>query len=336
MASTALPEWLAATWSRNYIKRAAPDGTLGDEDLSVEVRYIQTAAEGHGFDLRIATNFGLTNATRIEELTQEQLEALAAPGAVECFAGITTSEIVEGNCTLSWHAAFLFPPDLEDGNTPEAVFASVAAGTHVTSDVGIAMPTIPTSRSRPVIRWLEHAPDASYEEEWVLLSEFFRQGAHLAARRPARSDSGACHLCILGNTFGFVRDINRAVLPSTVRNRPLASVLADETVSLAEKRQIMDCEFSFGFFGQGGSVGGVVERSSLPWRKGVALASLLGPVEEEGEWQPVRAADAGQLKAAFGAIRADHAKLCQSLRDALANGNVSAAELLKERGAIAG
>ena len=89
------------------------------------------------------------------------------------------------------------------------------------------------------------------------------------------SGVGTCWLAILGNTFGLVRDIARAALPAEVKDRPLAEVLDDDSISLAAKRKLLDADFSFGRFGQNGGVGGVVEMSSLPWRKGVALATLL-------------------------------------------------------------
>ena len=276
-----MPDWLPAAWSRTYIRRGE-GGQLGEPDSSVSVRYIQTGG-GHAFDLRIANDFALpADVKSADDASLEHLQHLAS-GAVECFAGVTTAEAHgDGTCTLRWHGAFLFPPQLGDDAAPTAVFASIAAGTHETGDVGVATPTLPTSRAKPVVRWLEHAPDASYEEEWLLLESYFRQGAHVAATKPARAGCGACHLSIVGNTFGFTRDIDRAVLPAAARGRPMGEVLADEGIPLAAKRRLMDCEFSFGFFGQGGGVGGVVERSSLPWRRGLALATLLG--DDDAAW----------------------------------------------------
>ena len=158
------------------------------------------------------------------------------------------------------------------------------------------------------------------------------QGAHLAALRAARSGQGACWLCILGNTFAFAADIDRAAIPQAARNRALADVVDDEAIPIAAKRALLDSELSFGFFGQNGGVGGVVERSSLPWRKGLALATLLG---DASEWEPVRASDAAMLCQAVAAIKADHEKACQALRDAESAGQAGVADLLRARGAVA-
>ena len=160
-------------------------------------------------------------------------------------------------------------------------------------------------------------------------------GAHFAAVRPAARGVGTCWLGVLGNTFGFVRDINRAALPEAVRGKQLADILADDAIPLQAKRQALDCEFSFGKFGQGGGVGGVVEFSSLPWRKGVALATLLGDEEGRAAWEPVRAADSETMRQAIDAVLVDHEKACQTLREADANGQAAVVELMKARGAVA-
>ena len=89
----------------------------------------------------------------------------------------------------------------------------------------------------------------------------------------------------------------------------------------------------FGFFGQGGGVGGVVATSSLPWRKGVALATLLGDSTNFDSWQPIQPSEASALTAAMSAIAADHSKACAALRDAEAAGQSEVAELLRARGA---
>lgn len=328
---SALPEWLAATWCRSYIRRAPiPGAQLGEPDASVAVRYVQTLAGGHAFDLRIPDSFTSSAASSIQDLDLEQLKELCAK--CECFAGVTRCEMREDVTQFSWHGAFLFPPALGDGDAPLAVLESIAAGTHETSDIGVAIPTLPSSRAKPVVRWLEHDPSRTYEEEWLLLESYFKQGAHLAAVRPAVDGSGACWLAILGNTFGFVRDIERNALPAAVRNRPLAETLADDSVPLDDKRRLLDCEFSFGHFGQGGGVGGVVELSSHPWRKGTALATLVG--DTASGWEPVRPSDAGALGAALSAIKEDHAKACEKLRAAQANGQAEVAEMLKARGAV--
>ena len=163
-----------------------------------------------------------------------------------------------------------------------------------------------------------------------MFDQYFAQGAHLAALRPASGDRGACWLAILGSTFGFVRDIDRAALPAAALDRPLADVLADDDVALDVKQRLVDCDFSFGYFGQGGGVGGVVERSSLPWRKGVAFAALIG---EPSDWQPVQPSDMSMLRKALDAITADHAKACQALREAEESGQAGVAEVLRARGA---
>ena len=333
-----LPDWLCAAWSRAYIKRAGPDGQLGEADATVDVRYIQTAAEGHSFDLRIVKGFSLGGddddaaSSGIDRLSLEQLRALAS-GAVECFAGVTKVEASEP-LTVRWHAAFLYPPALGDHADPLEVFAAIAAGTHVTADVGVAHPTLPGARGRPIARWMEHAPDQSYEEEWLMLAGYSKQGAHVAAVRPAQSGvCGAAHLCINGNTFGFVRDIDRDAIPPQARNRPMAEVLEDAAIPLEAKRRLMDCEFSCGFFGQGGGVGGVVEHSSLPWCKHVALATLLGDLPLD-LWQPIRPSDAKTLTAALAAIADDHAKACRALREAETAGQAGVAEVLRRRGAV--
>jgi hypothetical protein len=336
MTSTNLPEWLSAAWSRNYIRRAGPDGILGRSDASVAVRYVQTLASGHGFDLRVADNFSLPDGiTGMDCLSLEQLQALA--GAVEGFAGVTMSESIGENAYLfAWHAAFLFPPQLGDTDEPQAVLASIAAGDHETGDVGRAVPSLPAARKAPITTWRETAPDASYEEEWQMLDGFDLRGAHLAALRRARSGvqaGGACWLGILGNSFAFVRDIDRSALPSIARGRPLAEVLADESVPMAAKRAVLDCEFSFGTFGQGAGVGGVVQFSSLPWRRGIALAMLIG--EASSGWEPVRSSDESALRQALGAVIADHKKACSALREAEASGQTAVAEILRARGALA-
>ena len=63
-SASVLPSWLYASWSRNYIKRAGADGVLGAPDSSVSVRYIQTEAAGHAFDIRIADDFTLSETAR--------------------------------------------------------------------------------------------------------------------------------------------------------------------------------------------------------------------------------------------------------------------------------
>lgn len=209
---------------------------------------------------------------------------------------------------------------------------AVAAGSHETADVGVASPTAPASRREPVKHWMEHAPDGSYEEDWRLLGEYRRQGAHLAAVRRADEGCGACWLAILGNTFAFARDVDRAALPAAARNRPVAEVLADESIPLEARRRLLDCDFCFGSFGQGGRVGGVVERASHPWRRGAALATLVGEVFSR--WEPVRTADADALHAALGAIKEDHARACGELREAMDSGQTGVAELLRARGAV--
>ena len=174
-SASVLPSWLYASWSRNYIKRAGAGGVLGAADSSVSVRYIQTEAAGHAFDIRIADDFSLPETVRsIDDLDLTQLQLLAS-GAVECFAGVT---LAPAENTFAWHAAFLFPPSIEDA--PPALLAVISAGEHETSDIGIAQPDLPSSRGKPVTRWLEFAPDKSYEEEWVMLDGYFKQGAHLA------------------------------------------------------------------------------------------------------------------------------------------------------------
>lgn len=351
--TTSLPSWLSATWIRNYIRRSSSDGTLGDRDASVTVHYLQTSAEGHAFDLRIAKSFALPEGVAsIADLDLEMMQALA--GATEAFAGVTTSEVTGDEVVLHWHAAFSFPPQLGEDDAPEAVLAAIMAGNHVTADIGRAVPTHPASRSKPVVHWFEYALDDSYEEEWLMLDSFYARGAHLAAIRPARSTevagnaedaaggltgAGACWLAILGNTFAFVRDIDRSVLPPAARGRPLADALMDEAIPLGAKRALLDSEFSFGYFGHGGGVGGVVERSSLPWRKGVALATLLAEAAAAAPsvpWQPVRASDAEQLSQALSAITADHEEACKALREAEANGKAGVAEMLRARGAVSG
>ena len=339
MPTTDLPAWLKATWSRNYIRRAAADSReLGEPDRSVRVRYIQTLADGHSFDLRIPDGFQVENSIRsVHEMNIQQLRTFAEAG-VEAFAGVTTAELAGNDTTVRWHYAFTFPPSLDSADDPMALFDLISSGKHETKDVGRAVPSLPPTRGKPVVHWYEHAPDGSYEEEWVMFEEFFSRGAHLAAVRPARSGVGACWLGILGNTFGFVRDIDRSALPDDVRNRPVAEILADEAIPLTVKRTALDCEFSFGKFGQGGGVGGVVELSSLPWRVGIALAMLLDGDEAAPDappWEPIRAADAGAMHQAIAAIKSDHEKACRQLRDAEENGNTGVADLMKARGAVA-
>ena len=333
----ALPAWLTATWTRSYIRRGTA-GALGEPDSSVDVRYIQTLAGGHAFDLRVAQSFALpATVTGIDDLSIDDLKVLAS-GAVEAFAGVTTAVPGSGEWTFRWHAALLYPPLLGADDTPETLFESIRAGEHETSDVGLAVPTVPKGRGkRPVTRWLEHPPDGSYEEEWLMFEHYSKQGAHVAAWRPPMPGSGVgtCWLAILGNTFGFVRDIDRAALPAEVKDRPLAEVLDDDSISLAAKRKLLDADFSFGRFGQNGGVGGVVEMSSLPWRKGVALATLLGDgAADEPPWQAVRPADATMLSQALAAIRSDHEKACQQLREAEAAGQAGVVEVLRARGAV--
>ena len=339
-----LPDWLVATWNRDYIRRAAgADGALGEPDRSTAVRYLQTAAGGHAFDLRTpAEDLVLQKPfTSLEDLTAtEQLIALVSDPKVEAFAGVTTAEPHQQKAddqaerwTLRWHGAWLFPPQLGDGDDPLAVLEAVAAGAHETGDVGVASPTAPASRRQPVERWMEHAPDGSYEEDWRLLGAYRRQGAHLAAVRRAGDGCGACWLALLGNTFAFARDVDRAALPAAARNRPIADALADETIPLEARRRLLDCDFCFGTFGQGGRVGGVVERASHPWRRGAALATLVGE-DSSRAWEPVRATDAEALRAALGAIQEDHAWACGALREAMDNGQTGVAELLRARGAV--
>lgn len=337
---TSPPPWLAASWSRSYIRRVTANGELGAPDCSVVVRYLQTAVDGHSFDLRVASSFALEGCCSMADMSLEQLQSLAS-GAVECFAGVTTAQFTadcHDRCTVSWHGAFLYPPQLGTGDAPLAVLESISAGTHSTSDIGLATPTMPANRHEPVKHWLEHAPDGSYEEEWILLEGYAKRGAQLAAYRlPRAGERGACWLGINGNTFGFARDIDRTTIPAAALNRPLAETLADDAVPLEAKRRLLDCDFCFGTFGQGGSVGGVVEQASLPWRRGVALANLLGDESDSAsidEWKPVRARDAQMLHAALSAIRDAHTKACSALREAEKRGQVGVAELLRAQGAI--
>ena len=335
MPTTDLPSWLNSTWSRNYIRRASAGGPLGEPDASVDVRYLQTLADGHAFDLRIPSSFALPNSSSIlsmDDLNLEQLQALAS-SSIEGFAGITTSESAGDDTILRWHAAFCFPPQLQQADDPVAVLELIRSGQHETLDVGRAVPTLPNSRGKPVAHWYEHAPDESYEEEWVMLDGFSSRGAHFAAIRPARSGCGACWLGVLGNTFAFVRDVDRDALSDAARRaETLNDALADAAIPLHDKRRLLDCEFSFGRFGQGGGVGGVVEFSSLPWRRGVALATLVG--EASSGWEPVRASDLDMMKQAIEAILLDHEKACQKLRDAEANGQAGVAEMMRARGAV--
>ena len=346
--ASALPAWLAATWSRTYIRRAeagppsalgakddsiSASSALGAKDDSINVHYIQTMAEGHGFDLRIPKDLSLPPTVgSVADLTLEQLRQLSA---IEGFSGVTTAEPAGSDtCILRWHAAFCFPPQLGVDDEPLAVLSMILEGKHETMDVGRATPTLPAGRGKPVVKWYEHAPDGSYEEEWLMLDGYFKQGAHLAAVRPARAGEGACWLGILGNTFAFVRDIDRTTVPQAARSRPIADVLADESIPLAAKQSLLDAEFSFGFFGQGGGVGGVVECSSLPWRRGVALATMIGDGDAAAEWTPIRSSDAGLLAKALAAVTADHESACQALREAEGAGQTGAVELLRARGAV--
>lgn len=332
MSTTALPKWLSATWCRSYIRRMTAEGVLGERNSSVSVRYLQTLADGHAFDLRIANDFALPEkCTGLEDLNEEHLQLLAS-GAIEAFAGVTTAEAGDGEWTLAWHAAFSFPPLLGATDDPQSLLSRIAAGEHETDDVGRAVPTLPDGRRKPVTHWLEHAPDGSYEEEWLTFEQYFAQGAHLAALRPASGDCGTCWLAILGSTFAFVRDIDRRALPAVAQNRPMAEVLADDAIPVDAKRKLLDCEFSFGRFGQNGGVGGVVEATSLPWCKGVALAVLIGVADA---WVPVRPSDAPVLTKAIDAIRADHEKACAELRAAEENGQAGIADMLRARGAVA-
>lgn len=336
--SSDLPAWTASVWTRNYIRRWTREGgPLGEPDTSVTVRYLQTLADGHGWDLRVrklALSSFPESARSVDDLSAEHLQTLAADGAIEGFAGITKAAPEGDGCTaLHWHAAFLFPPQLGEADEPATVLERIRSGEHETLDVGRAVPSLPTGRGKPVVHWLEHAPDGSYAEEWVALRSFSPRGAHVAATRAAREGCGASWLGILGNCFAFARDIDRASLPESVRGRSVQEVLSDDTLTLALKRRVMDCEFSFGTFGQGGGVGGVVEISSLPWRKGEALARVLG----EGaatDWSPVREEDGAALRAAIEAVLADHEAACQTLREAEAGGQAGVVELMKARGAI--
>lgn len=332
MAPMSLPAWLSTTWTRSYIRRAVDGGALGPPDSSVAVRYLQTQCGGHAFDLRIPEGLAasLAGVGGLSDLSLAQLQSLIA--RVEAFAGVAIAEPVNDEWLVRWHAAFLFPPQLTDDAEPQAVLERILAGAHHTDDVGRAVPDVPRVRSQSVTRWLEHAPDGSYEEEWLMLESFSARGAHVAAMRPARPGvAGMCWLAILGNTFAFVRDLDRSAIPPQAKNRALAEVLADDAFPLAAKRQMADCEFSFGFFGQNGGVGGVVERSSLPWRVGTALATLVG--EAQG-WEALRVADAPVLEQALAAIVADHQKACAALREAVASGQDGAADVLRARGAV--
>jgi hypothetical protein len=340
--TTELPPWLGSTWSRNYIRRQLPqDGStgLGEPDSSVTVRYIQTLAEGHSFDLRIKEDFSMPSTIgRVDDMSLEQLLSFASEGAVEAFAGVTTSERSGDSAfIIRWHAAFTFPPNLADAEEPISVLDRIRSGQHETEDVGRAVPTLPAGRGKPTVHWYEYSvPEGSYEEEWVMFEDFYARGAHFAAVRPARPGVGTCWLGVLGNTFAFVRDVDRAALADAVRGRQVADVLADDAIPLQDKQRALDCEFSFGRFGQNGGVGGVVEFSSLPWRKGVALATLLGDDEEaRAAWEPIRAADAQTMRQAIDAVLADHAKACQMLAEAEASGQAGVVEMMKARGAVA-
>lgn len=342
MASAAeLPAWLPGAWSRSYIRLATSDDTLGDPCTSVTVRYLQTLAGGHAFYLRVPPGYSSTGSRGIGDLSSDELQALAVSG-VEAIAGVTTCEPSTDRASiLRRHAAFTFPPLLGDADAPEAVLASIAEGTHDTNNVCVAEPSMPASRREQVARWLDHALDSSYEEEWLRLPGYVSRGAHLAAIRPATAGSdevgvsgvgGARWLAIMGSTFAFARDIDRMAMPDCARNRPLTEALADENITLEAKRRLLDCEFSFGTFGQGGGVGGVVELSSAPWREGTALATLIA--EAPDGWVPIRASDDTVLRQALAAVAADHEKACQSLREAEANGHEGVAEVLRSRGAV--
>ena len=140
-----------------------------------------------------------------------------------------------------------------------------------------------------------------------------------------------------GSVAASVAQRRSAGMPPEARNRPLAEALADDRIPLDARRRLMDCEFSFGTFGQGGGIGGVVETSSLPWRVGTALATLLSSLSPSSElataWQTVREADTVAFCAAVQAIADDHAKACEALRVAESSGQASLAEVLKARGA---
>ena len=149
MQTGGVPQWLAATWTRTYIRRALAedDKTLGDKDSSVSVIYLQTLADGHSFDLRIANDFSLGDSvTGINDLSLEQLQKLAS-GAVEAFSGGTRAEQTgENEWLFKWHAAFLFPPQLGNHDDPASVLSAIAAGQHETSDVGRAIPVMHAPR----------------------------------------------------------------------------------------------------------------------------------------------------------------------------------------------
>ena len=306
---------------------------LGERDVSKVVRYLQTGAGGHAFDLRIPSSFDFPEEiTGIDDCSQEQLQALAE--AVECFAGVSKAHEEASEWTISWHGAFLFPPALGDASEPTTVLKSISADAHVTEDRGRAVPVLPRGRSEAVKSWIETHPDGDYEEEWLRLEGFQERGAHVAAMRPALpGERGTCWLAILGSTFAFVRDIDRSQIPPEALNRTVAEMLVDSTISLESKRRIMDCDFSFGTFGQGGGVGGVVEWSSHPWQRGTALATFLGDADAS-EWEPVRATDRRMLDEALRAVREDHSKACVALREALSNGQTEIADVLKARGAV--
>ena len=98
----------------------------------------------------------------------------------------------------------------------------------------------------------------------------------------------------------------------------------DDAVSLEAKRRLFDSDFAFGS-------GGVVGFSALPWRRGVALARLVG---DPADWAPVAGSDAGDLQEALRAIVLDHEEACRALRDAEARGQADVADVLRARGAV--
>ena len=168
-----VPPFLQGCWTRQYIKRRAPDGTLGPPDAS-PVRYLQTP---HAFiDVRSITDDG------------------SLPGA-ECmaFAGVATAERVDGSSArVHWHACHNYDPR---GDEIEERWEEALGGKpRQTEDVGDFVPL------EDGLLWRETDPEGTLEEVWEKKSD--GDGRYLALRHKAKG----LLLVVVGDWFGVVEE----------------------------------------------------------------------------------------------------------------------------------
>lgn len=239
MSAARVPEGLCGSWLRAWIERRpktpSPQDPPPIQDGSVAVHYVQTP---HVFvDLRVAIERPPIRASRLAELTDDELEILARQ---QGFAGHTS---VSGD-VVTWHHELDFQPTVD--GAPEL-------------DVGRIEPHGSAL--------LEHALDGAYSELWWRLSSGDGRFLALAEREGGGEGAPLARVFVLaGDAFMFARRRATPLPPAA----SLAALLRATGTTRAAREAYLDCEISYGL-ARGAAHPWQVLRSTLPWREGATI-----------------------------------------------------------------